>query len=102
MGNFGPSGLQRLRSSVEASPYILPTITRLIWNAKGYEAHFSTPGQWRAWLEEPHDQAKELWLGFHNKAAKSGGSQFAKQLLKLGLMQPAGLDRGAVSKRQET
>src|SRR3712207_9571497 len=26
---------------------------------------FATPAEFRAWLEEHHDQARELWVGFY-------------------------------------
>ena len=29
---------------------------------------FASPADWRAWLEENHDRASELWVGFHKKA----------------------------------
>jgi uncharacterized protein YdeI (YjbR/CyaY-like superfamily) len=31
-------------------------------------AYFATPDDFRAWLEEHHDSAKELWVGFHKKS----------------------------------
>ena len=30
---------------------------------------FATPSEFRAWLEEHHDSASELWVGFHKKAS---------------------------------
>jgi uncharacterized protein YdeI (YjbR/CyaY-like superfamily) len=30
---------------------------------------FATPQQLRAWLEEHHEQAPELWVGFYKKAS---------------------------------
>jgi uncharacterized protein YdeI (YjbR/CyaY-like superfamily) len=29
---------------------------------------FTTPAEFRAWLEENHERAAELWVGFHKKA----------------------------------
>jgi uncharacterized protein YdeI (YjbR/CyaY-like superfamily) len=29
---------------------------------------FTSPSEWRDWLEENHDQAGELWVGFYKKA----------------------------------
>jgi uncharacterized protein YdeI (YjbR/CyaY-like superfamily) len=29
---------------------------------------FATPAEFRAWLEQHHDDAQELWVGFHKKA----------------------------------
>jgi uncharacterized protein YdeI (YjbR/CyaY-like superfamily) len=29
---------------------------------------FASPAEFRAWLEENHDRADELWVGFHKKA----------------------------------
>ena len=28
---------------------------------------FNTPAEFREWLEENHDRASEIWLGFYNK-----------------------------------
>src|ERR1700680_4543528 len=28
---------------------------------------FSSPSEWRAWLEQHHGQFSELWVGFHKK-----------------------------------
>ncbi len=28
---------------------------------------FSSPADWRAWLEEHHEENQELWVGFHKK-----------------------------------
>ena len=30
-------------------------------------AFFSCPADWRAWLQEHHEQAQELWVGFHKR-----------------------------------
>jgi uncharacterized protein YdeI (YjbR/CyaY-like superfamily) len=30
---------------------------------------FETPAEWRAWLEEHHATASELWVGFYKKAS---------------------------------
>ena len=34
---------------------------------------FKTPSQLRAWLEQHHDGARELWVGFHKTGSKKGG-----------------------------
>jgi uncharacterized protein YdeI (YjbR/CyaY-like superfamily) len=31
--------------------------------------YFETPGDFRAWLEEHHESAKELWVGFYKKSS---------------------------------
>ena len=30
--------------------------------------YFATPAEFRSWLEEHHDSAQELWVGFHKKS----------------------------------
>lgn len=32
-------------------------------------AFFATPSEFRAWLEEHHDQVRELWVGFYKKGS---------------------------------
>jgi len=31
--------------------------------------YFTTPMEFRAWLEKRHDEARELWVGFHKKGS---------------------------------
>jgi uncharacterized protein YdeI (YjbR/CyaY-like superfamily) len=31
--------------------------------------YFETPGEFRAWLEEHHERARELWVGFYKKSS---------------------------------
>jgi len=31
--------------------------------------YFGTPAEWRAWLEEHHTTAPELWVGFHKRGS---------------------------------
>lgn len=31
--------------------------------------YFSTPAEWRAWLEEHHASVPELWVGFHKRGS---------------------------------
>ena len=31
--------------------------------------YFATPAEFRAWLEEHHESARELWVGFYKKAS---------------------------------
>src|SRR5216117_1779826 len=31
--------------------------------------YFTTPMEFRAWLEKRHDEARELWVGFHKKSS---------------------------------
>lgn len=30
---------------------------------------FTTPDEFRSWLDEHHDSEKELWVGFHKKGS---------------------------------
>ena len=30
---------------------------------------FESPAQWRTWLEENHDKAREVWVGFYKKSS---------------------------------
>ena len=34
----------------------------------GEPTFFAEPADFRAWLEENHERAAELWVGFHKKA----------------------------------
>ena len=31
--------------------------------------YFTTPMEFRAWLEKRHDEARELWVGFHKEGS---------------------------------
>ena len=45
----------------------------MIVSADFGQRHFPGREQWRAWLGENHDAAKELWLVFHKKHTGKGG-----------------------------
>ena len=41
---------------------------------------FKSSSQFRTWLEENHDKASELWLGFYKKASGKGGITYREAL----------------------
>jgi len=41
---------------------------------------FTSPKQFRQWLERNHDRATELWLGFHKKASGKKSITYAEAL----------------------
>jgi uncharacterized protein YdeI (YjbR/CyaY-like superfamily) len=47
---------------------------------------FKTPAEFREWLEENHDRASEIWLGFHNQRTDSGKYSFESRPKKLPLV----------------
>jgi len=51
--------------------------------------YFTTPMEFRAWLEKRHDEARELWVGFHKKGSSVRRVQ---ELRDQGRMQRAGLE----------
>ena len=44
-----------------------------IWGEVPKPRFFTTPAQFRAWLEANHDQARELWVGYYNARASRSG-----------------------------
>ncbi|MGH2586712.1 MAG: hypothetical protein ACRDJE_17490 [Dehalococcoidia bacterium] len=41
---------------------------------------FESPADARVWLHESHDQAHELWVGFHKKGSGNAGATYAEVL----------------------
>src|SRR5688572_31484036 len=41
---------------------------------------FKSPADLRAWLDEHHDSAAELWVGFYNKRSGKGGITYREAL----------------------
>ena len=49
--------------------FIRPFVFRGVWTDMTIEpTFFTTPDDFRAWLEEYHDQSQELWVGYYKKA----------------------------------
>ena len=42
--------------------------------------HFSSPDEFRVWLEKNHASATELWLGFYKKSSKKQGITYSEAL----------------------
>ena len=42
--------------------------------------HFSSPDEFRVWLEKNHASATELWLGFYKKSSKKQGITYLEAL----------------------
>jgi len=41
---------------------------------------FKSSSEWGQWLEENHDDAKELWVGFYKTNSNEGGITYQEAL----------------------